>query len=226
MKHSGKNLFRNQPTHSGFTLVELMCVVAIMSVMASVAMPGMMNYVRKARSAEANFMLRNIYDAEVAWSVFVRNKAARGTSDLIFNSQGVGCNFSTGPNCWSFTYSNAYDGSQGIGRPPRGRKVLLTQYPAPGVGFDANPYDYYKAFGTIGVNFDSPAAFAYRVSLGAGVASGLVLNNQPFYHSFFAEAYGDLDADGILSTFRRIGYLDRSGSMVGGSGIYSLNPHE
>lgn len=51
----------------GFTLIELMMVVAIIGVLASVAVPLVSRYLKKSKTSEASFNLRKIYDGEVAY---------------------------------------------------------------------------------------------------------------------------------------------------------------
>ena len=53
----------------GFTLIELMMVVAIISLLSSVAIPSFVKYVRRAQASEAPMALRRMYDGAVAYYV-------------------------------------------------------------------------------------------------------------------------------------------------------------
>ncbi len=52
---------------AGFTLVELMIVVAVLSLVAAIAVPNYLRYMAKARQAEAKTNLGGIFVAEVAY---------------------------------------------------------------------------------------------------------------------------------------------------------------
>ncbi|MFH2013096.1 MAG: prepilin-type N-terminal cleavage/methylation domain-containing protein [Pseudomonadota bacterium] len=55
----------------GFTLIELMIVVAIIGILAAIAIPNYLSFQKKAKTAEAKTMLGNIRTMEETY--FVRN---------------------------------------------------------------------------------------------------------------------------------------------------------
>ena len=56
----------NLKNNSGFTLVELMVVVAIIGILTAVAIPNFKSYQAKAKTSEAKLALSGIYNAELA----------------------------------------------------------------------------------------------------------------------------------------------------------------
>ena len=55
---------KSHPTSAGFTIIELMIVVAIISVLAGIAIPGFMRLQAKSRRAEAYTNLATIARSE------------------------------------------------------------------------------------------------------------------------------------------------------------------
>lgn len=61
------NHTKTRTSQAGFSLVELMVVVAIIGVLASIAVPQVNKYIAKARQSEAKTMLSSIYTSEKAF---------------------------------------------------------------------------------------------------------------------------------------------------------------
>lgn len=51
----------------GFTLIELMIVVAIIAILAAIAVPNFLKFVAKTKRSEAKYNLEAIYKAEISW---------------------------------------------------------------------------------------------------------------------------------------------------------------
>ena len=51
----------------GFTLIELMIVVAIIGILAAVAIPAFMKYIRRSKTTEATMNIRKLYDSTVSY---------------------------------------------------------------------------------------------------------------------------------------------------------------
>ena len=70
---------RNRPR--GFTLIELMVVVAILGVLSALAIPAFIGYMRRARTSEAVQTIRSIYTSAAA--LYASERATRGISSVV-----------------------------------------------------------------------------------------------------------------------------------------------
>jgi len=95
----------------GFTLVELMIVVAIMAFLAMIAVPNFMRFLAKAKRAEAYMNLHTIYAAQKA------HFAETGTYSPILNGQGgIGWKpegYKGGGRNERFNYTYGFPGAEG-----------------------------------------------------------------------------------------------------------------
>ena len=121
----------------GFTLIELMIVVAIIGILAVVAIPGYMAYIASSKTSEAKDNLKGIADGASAYFQAVHD--ASGNGMVSFGQQYPHCNgellsLTAGTNEDNLP---ACDGST---------NALGTETTANTVGIKSSPEDYKAAF--------------------------------------------------------------------------------
>lgn len=161
----------------GFSLVELMIVVAIIGVLSTLAIQGVRRYLANAKSAEARNALGTL--SRVAVQAFDREKA---------NVTGV-----LTANTTQATGSKAFCATAAATVPAAIASVKASKY-------QSNPSDWEAGDAVTGwkcLKFavDSPQAYMYGYTADATVGAG----------SFTASAQGDLDGDNTASKFEMFG---------------------
>jgi type IV pilus assembly protein PilA len=79
----------------GFTLIEMMIVVAILGMLAAIAIPAFQKYVRRSKTTEAVMNLRKLFDGSVVY--YERDHSDRQGGVLVPQFPGVGLNYGPAP---------------------------------------------------------------------------------------------------------------------------------
>lgn len=195
-------MLRMRNTNKGFTLIELMIVVAILAILAVVAVPAFIKYMRRAKTTEAIDQLDKIYKSASNYYTAPRVKKGEGTK--------IKCQFPTNqaltPDitsaaCCSSSNSLDQDGDDRC---------------------DVNTAQWTTAtWSALNFQMNDQHYFGYQFASAGFVATA----------RFTATAHADLDCDTTNSTFERYGYGDASGteaecSMKGSSAFYKDNETE
>ena len=100
-----KSRFAGKP--NGFTLIELMIVVAIVGILAAVAYPSYTNYIKKSRRSEAVMAISQVQQAQERWRSNSPLYAGNGVLTTAWPT-GLGISLSPSPN-QNRTHSGYYD---------------------------------------------------------------------------------------------------------------------
>lgn len=148
----------------GFTLIELMIVVAIIGILAAVAIPAFLRYIKQSKTAEATANIEKISKGAIAY--FEKNHVVRGVDGASIDKQ-----FPVETSAPALVSAFCENASS--------NKIV------PGALFDDDTWS------ALNFSMGDPFQFQY-VFLSGGVGNTA---------SFTAAAHGDLNCDGIESTF-------------------------
>ena len=176
-------------TKRGFTLIELMIVVVIIGILASLAIYGVQKYVASSKSAEAKTMLGRI------------------SKDMLTFYEGENQNYQV----------LGFGGSAAITRSlcPAATAVP-TAVPSRAKAMPQSNAFNTDGWSCLGTTWSNPTYYQYQVvSSQTGSFTGNTLVSATSGQTFTAVAKGDLDGDGTLSTFNLGGQVvSDSGQLV------------
>ncbi len=182
----------------GFTLIELMIVVVILGVLAAVAVPAFIKYIRRAKTSEAEDKLSEIYRSSVSY--FNAEQVMRGAG-----ADAIPPQF---PETEDLTPG---EGDCGACADEEDGRCLES---AGGMGVWDTP-----TWQALNFAISDPHYFVYGYTSQDGGEDGAAA-------AFTAAAHADLDADDTCSTFERAAEVDENGEVVGSRGIYRNLPTE
>jgi type IV pilus assembly protein PilA len=225
----------------GFSLVELMTVVAIVGVLAALASYGVRKYTAAAKSVEAVSMVGNI-------AMAVRIAANRDFTSPDILARGTSSQ-ATGAASETKTTGSSSGKGKGSGATVTHGTVLPaglcgSSEPVPaslnsikGKSYQPSLHDYSSGDSTTGwrcllFSNEAPQRYQYRYRGGGGppVSVKLPHGGTPKGltedYTWMASAQGDLDGDGETSWFVLNGYIDAEGRIVTAPAIGSDRPME
>ncbi|WP_437979030.1 prepilin-type N-terminal cleavage/methylation domain-containing protein [Sorangium sp. So ce295] len=188
----------------GFTLIEVMIVVAIVGVLAALAIVGVRNYLATAKTAEAKHTV-----GVITRTAITQYERERDIADIL-NATGV-VSANTHLLCTS-ALPVPFDFASVEGRKYQPRA-------APGVDFNSG--STLAGWQCLGFAISQPIYFQYSYQVGGDyVSQGLADAPLPAGDGFEVGAVGDLKGDGQRYTIVRTGEV-RDGEIATSTAIYT-----
>lgn len=177
----------------GFTLIELMVVVAIIGILAAVAIPAFMKNAKKAKTSEATINIKKLADGAATY--FHEEMNTPG------NAVPIAKQFPDSP-------ATPIAPAVTVCCASAGQKCA----PNPALWTD-------QAWQALKFSMDDPHYYAYGYQRNAtvqtlGAAAPVLGTGATAAEYFYADAYGDLNCDTTYSTFEVFGGMDPTSKTV------------
>lgn len=180
----------------GFTLIELMIVVAIIGILAAIAIPAFINYVKRSKTTEASIQVKAMYQGAATY--YQGEMAQRAVVAVGAVANVTRCTVAAAVT------TNA----------PSSQKTVLN--------WTAQP----ATFAAIGFNPADPIYYRYQLFAGGTVAAGCGDMTAIGTSIYTFAANGDLDDDAVLSTFEINSSVNMEGNLYSSGGIFIANELE